>query len=126
MLRVEDHWADQAGHLRPGQGLVQPQIPGFISGHQALGLQAGGGDLLGAGDLCCLDGIDQRGCGHGSDKKQGYQFALFHARFLLFGYGWGFATRTIPQTVAEVETNRHTARKIDEQIYSATATTHQR
>ena len=91
-----------------------------------LGLQAGGGDLLGAGDLCCLDGIDQRGCGHGSDKKQGYQFALFHARFLLFGYGWGFATRTIPQTVAEVETNRHTARKIDEQIYSATATTHQR
>ena len=115
------------GLIRQGsQPLVQVQVAVFVSIHQAPGLQAGGGDLLGAGGLRCLSGTRQQGRGHGSGQEQGCQVSLFHSRFLLFEYGWGLATRTISQTLAEVEANRHTARKNGRQVYLATAVTHQR
>ena len=126
MLWAEDDGADQAGQLRPGQPLVQVQVAVFVSIHQAFGLQVGGSDLLGAGGLRCLSGSGQQGRGHGSGQEQGCQVSLFHARFLLFGYDWGLATRTISQTLAKVEANRHTTRKNGRQVYLVTAVTHQR
>lgn len=111
--------ADQTGQFRPRQVVLQVQFAVFISLHEPLGLQPGGGQLLGTGGFAAWTGPVSMATVVAPARSRDTDFLCF---ILASSLSCVVGVYTPNHTTVLVESRAKSAR----QHYLATAVTHQR